>query len=78
MQRARLRIVGTRCSACILPIRKALERAHGVKSVGANYLLDLILVDYDESVTNLPQILALIKKAGYEAIPMATPYGRGT
>jgi copper chaperone CopZ len=49
-----------------------------VESVGANYLLDLILVDYDENVTNLPAILALIKKAGYEAIPMATPYGRRT
>ena len=74
MQRARLRIVGVRCSTCILPVRRALEKAEGVKSVGANYMMDLILVDYDEKVTNEAEIVALIKKVGYEAITLAVPY----
>lgn len=74
MQRARLRIVGVHCSACILPVRRALEKAEGVKSVGANYMTDLILVDYDERVTNVAKIQALIKKVGYEAITLAAPY----
>ena len=62
------------CSTCILPVRRALEKAEGVKSVGANYMTDLILVDYDEKVTNEAEIVALIKKVGYEAITLATPY----
>jgi copper chaperone CopZ len=62
------------CSTCILPVRGALEKAEGVKSVGANYMTDLILVDYDEKVTNEAEIVALIKKVGYEAITLAAPY----
>jgi len=74
MRRVRLRIIGAHCSTCIIPVRKALEKADGVKSVGANYLADLILVDHDEKVTDTPTILALIKKAGYDAITLATPF----
>ena len=74
MQRARLRIVGVHCSTCILLVRRTLEKAEGVKSVGANYMADLILVDYDEKVTDEAEIVALIKKVGYEAITLAAPY----
>ena len=66
--------MGVHCSTCILPVRRALEKADGVKSVGANYMTDLILVDYDERITNVAEILALMKKVGYEAITLAAPY----
>jgi len=66
--------VGVHCSTCILPVRRALEKADGVKSVGANYMTDLILVEYDERITNVAEILALMKKVGYEAITLAAPY----
>jgi copper chaperone CopZ len=74
MQRVRLRIIGAPCSTCIIPIRKALEKTNGVKSVGANYVADLILVDYDENVIDKAAILAIIRKAGYDAITLAAPY----
>jgi len=74
MKRARLRIVGVPCSACIIPVRRALEKATGVKSVGANYVADFILVDYDEKMIDLSVILGLIKKTGYEAVPMGASY----
>jgi len=51
-----------------------LEKANGVKSVGANYVADLILVDYDENIIDKATILATIKKAGYDAITLAVPY----
>lgn len=73
-QRLRLRIVGARCSTCIIPVRKALEKAEGVRSVGANYVADLILVDYDERMIGTSDIVALIKKVGYEAVPVVTPF----
>jgi len=74
LRKARLRIVGVHCSTCIIPVRRALENADGIKSVGANYMTDLILVDYDEKITNEAEIVALIKKVGYAAITLATPY----
>ena len=74
MRRARLRIVGVHCSTCIVAVRRALEKADGVKSVGANYIADLILVDYDEKATSVAEILSLIKEAGYGAITLASPY----
>jgi copper chaperone CopZ len=66
--------VGVHCSTCIFPVRRALEKAEGVKSVGSNYMLDLILVDYDEKVTDEAEIVALIKKVGYETITLVAPY----
>jgi len=37
-------------------------------------MTDMILVDYDEKVTNEDEIVVLIKKVGYEAITLAAPY----
>jgi hypothetical protein len=45
-----------------------------VRSVGANYVADLILVDYDENMIDTSTIVALIKKVGYEAVPIATTF----
>jgi copper chaperone CopZ len=51
-----------------------LEKSNGVKSVGANYVADLILVDYDENIIDKAAILTAIKKVGYDAIMLAEPY----
>jgi copper chaperone CopZ len=74
MQRLRLRVVGVPCATCIIPIRRALEKTSGIKSVGANYVADLVLVDYDENIIDKAAILAVVKKTGYEAITLAAPY----
>lgn len=68
-QRARLTVVGVPCASCIISVRKALQKARGVESVGASYMLDLILVDYDPAQTTEEEIVRLIKKAGYKAVP---------
>lgn len=69
-QRAKLTVVGVPCASCIIPVRKALQKAKGVKSVGANYILDLILVDYDPTLTTEGDIIRSIKKTGYKAVPL--------
>jgi CBS domain-containing protein len=46
----------------------------GTELVGIITATDLILVDYDERITNVAEILALIKKVGYEAITLAAPH----
>jgi copper chaperone CopZ len=70
--RLRLRIVGASCSTCVIPVRKALERTKGVKWVGANVMLDLILVDYDPEMVEANKIIEAVKKAGYTAVPAVT------
>lgn len=69
IRRARLTVVGVPCASCIIPVRKALQKARGVKSVAANYMLDLILVDYEPALTSEEEIVKLIGKAGYKAFP---------
>ncbi|MEM3684429.1 MAG: heavy-metal-associated domain-containing protein [Conexivisphaerales archaeon] len=68
VKRLKLKIVGVPCASCIIPVRKALERTPGVVSVGANYLLDLILVDYDEKKIDQQDIIEVIARAGYKAV----------
>ncbi len=70
--RLRLRIIGVPCSTCIVPVRKALERTTGVRWVGANVMLDLILVDYDPGSVGADRIIEVVKKAGYTAVRAAT------
>jgi len=55
-------------------VRRALEKADGVSSVGANYVADLIIVEYDQKVIDTAAILAIIKKTGYEAVPLSSAY----
>ena len=68
-QRLRLTIVGTPCATCVIPIRKALEKTAGVESIGANYVADLILIDFDPKLVTIPEIVSIIKDTGYEAVP---------
>lgn len=70
IERLRLRIIGVSCATCIIPIRKQFEKTNGVKSVGANYVTDLLLVDYDSKIITKSEIVQIIKNIGYEAIPM--------
>ena len=55
-------------------MRKAFEKTNGVKTFGANYFADFILVDYDEDIIDKATILAVIKKAGCDAITLAAGY----
>ncbi len=69
VKRIRLRIVGVPCASCVIPIRKKLERTPGIKWIGANVMLDLLLVDYEPTTITPDEIIAVIKKAGYTAVP---------
>ncbi len=69
-ERVRLRVLGVPCATCIIPIRRALEKTAGVSRVAANYVADLIIVDYDTSLIGEVEILKVINKVGYKAIPI--------
>ncbi len=43
--------------------------------MGSNYVLDLILVDYEPALTSEEEIIELIAKAGYKAIRSSRTMG---
>ncbi len=67
---ARLRVVGVSCASCFASVKKALLKHDGVLDVRANVAADLLLVDYEADKVSLEDILAVIGKAGYRAIPL--------
>lgn len=54
------------------PGKKGSRKDEGGRTVGVNVMLDLILVDYDPKIVGVDQIIGVIKKTGYTAIPTAT------
>ncbi len=71
-ERLKLRIVGLDCVSCSRVVHRALENAKGVRKVGVSYLLDLVLVDYDPTVLSKDDIMSLVRKTGYDVLPVAT------
>ncbi len=71
-ERLRLRIVGLDCTTCSLVIRRALEGVKGVRNVGVSYMMDLALVDYDPSTVNKEEIISIVRKTGYDVVPVVT------
>ena len=70
-ERLKLRIVGLDCVACSRVIQRALQDTKGVRNVGVSYLLDLVLVDYEPSMLTKEEIMSIVKKTGYDVIPVA-------
>lgn len=69
-ERLKLRIVGLDCVSCSLVINRALQSTKGVQKVGVSYMLDLVLVDFDPTVVTKDEIMSLVKKTGYDAVPV--------
>lgn len=68
MPRARLRIEGMDCASCTKLLENALTDEPGVQSVAANYMLDVAVVDFDPSLTDIMRVLgAITAKTSYRA-----------
>lgn len=70
-ERLKLRIVGLDCVGCSRVIDRALDGVKGVSKVGVSYMMDLVFVDYEPSLVSKEDIINTVKKAGYDAIPVA-------
>ena len=58
---------GLSCVACEIPVRHALRRVDGVKSVQVNAGTKTATVDYDAAKTNPQQLVEAINSTGYRA-----------
>jgi copper chaperone CopZ len=67
LNRIVISVEGLSCVACEIPVRHALRRIDGVKSVQVNAGTKTATVDYEPAKTNPKQLVAAINATGYRA-----------
>lgn len=66
-KRVHLAISGMDCTSCALMIEKSLKKMPAVKEVHVNFAAEKASVLFDESKSSIKDLIASVKKAGYEA-----------
>lgn len=57
------------CSSCAMKLESLEDTLDGVKEINASYHKLQMVIVYDESKLTEDQIIAAVKKKGYQAIP---------
>lgn len=57
------------CSNCAMKLEGLEDTLAGVKEINASYHKLQMTVEYDESVLTEEQVIAAVKKMGYQAVP---------
>lgn len=63
-------VTGMHCASCALTIEKNLDKEPGVKKATVNYATEKATVDFEDKAIDDKKIIDVIKKSGYEAVPM--------
>jgi copper ion binding protein len=69
MQKKTFRIPDMHCTNCVMRVESIEDELPGVKEVNASYHKLNMVVEFDETQVSAEQIIAAVKKKGYEAIP---------
>lgn len=68
MKKITLKIEGMHCTSCAMNIDGDLEdNVNGVTSANTNYVKQETVVEFDESITNIDQIIKQVSETGYTA-----------
>lgn len=62
-------ISGMTCAACATKIEKRINKMDGVTNANVNFALETIAVEYDDRQVQTAEMIAAVKKLGYELIP---------
>lgn len=57
------------CTNCAMKLESLEDTLEGVREINANYHKLQMAVEYDEAKLTEEQIIAAVKKKGYQAIP---------
>lgn len=57
------------CSNCAMKLESLEDTLDGVKEVNASYHKLQMVIEYDEAKLTEEQIIAAVKKKGYQAVP---------
>ena len=66
-ERVDLPINGMSCASCARRVEKQLSSLKGVQHAGVNFATCRATVEYDPSELGVPELIAEIKRTGYEA-----------
>jgi copper chaperone CopZ len=58
------------CTNCAMKLESLEDTLEGVKAINASYHKLQMIVEYDESKLTDEQIIAAVKKKGYQALPV--------
>jgi len=58
------------CTACVMRLESIEDLLPGIVQVTASYRKQQMEVAYDEALVDEAQIIAAVKKQGYEATPI--------
>jgi len=64
-----LKISGMHCTSCAMNIDGELEDTKGVKKASTNYAKAITEVEFEDDKLTKGEILSIIKKVGYTALP---------
>ena len=62
-----LQVDGVTCGSCLIPIRRELNALKGVKEIESGADIKEVIVSYMPGSVSPQQLVAAVKKAGYEA-----------
>ena len=68
-QKAEFDISGMTCAACATKIEKGINKMDGVSSANVNFALETISVTYNDKEVQPSDMVAKVKKLGYELMP---------
>ena|SRR5439155_3906535 len=68
LRRVVVSVDGLSCVTCEIPVRHALRKVDGVKSVEVSAATKTATVEYEPSKTNAEQLVAAINASGYRAL----------
>ena len=58
------------CTNCAMKLESLEDALDGIKEINASYHKLQMTVEYDESMLTDEQIIAAVKKKGYQALPV--------
>ena len=63
-------ILDMHCANCSMRIESIEDDLPGVREVNASYHKGQMVIEYDEKLVMDEQIIAAVKKKGYQAVPV--------
>lgn len=69
MQKKTFCVPDMHCTNCVMRVESIEDDLPGIKEVSASYHKLNMVVEFDETQVSAEQIIAAVKKKGYEAIP---------
>jgi copper chaperone CopZ len=62
-------VLDMHCANCSMRIEGIEDELPGVKEINASYHKQQMIIEFDDALLNAEQIIAAVKKKGYQAKP---------